>query len=52
MPRLYNLYYTDKNGNPKFLIGHGTWAPMTHHEAMTARSKFRNPSDITLVEIL
>ena len=49
--RLYDLYYTDDQGRPTDKVGGKRWEPMTHQQAITARSKFRKPSDLTLVEI-
>jgi len=52
MERLYDLYYVDKNGQPSEKIGKQNWKPMPHAEALTARSKFRNPAEIMLVEVV
>lgn len=48
--RLYDLFYVDSNGNPANKVGGDAWVPMTHYEANTARSKFRDPVSIVLVE--
>ena len=42
--RKYHLHYVkrDRRGNEvsRDIVGHGKWLPMTHKEAITARSKF------------
>lgn len=48
--RLYDLFYVDAKGSPNNKVGGEAWIPMTHHEAITARSKFREPASIVLVE--
>jgi hypothetical protein len=42
---LYNLRRLDGT-----LVGNGKWKPMTHHEALVARSKFSDRDSIRLEE--
>lgn len=52
MERMYDLYYTNSRGEPSYKVGKQNWKPMTHEEACIARSKFRIPSEIVLVEVV
>ena len=47
--RMYDLYW-HKDGKPVKKVGDGFWRPMTHTEAVAARSKFSKPADIMIVE--
>lgn len=49
MERMYDLHWHN-NGKPCGVVGGGKWQPMTHAEAITARSKFSQSSRIMLVE--
>jgi len=55
--RMYDLWFVewDRNGKElrREMIGQGQWVPMTHHQAVTAKSKFtvRPGWSIMLVEV-
>lgn len=52
--RMYDLYFCDFSTGkavPVEKVGGDQWQPMTHREAITARSKFMKPTDIMIVEV-